>query len=284
MTLKALYDSALTVLQQTGQEDARASLRILLEDVLHFSVSDLYIRPESPVPEDLLEKFQACVKRLAGAEPLAYILGSCEFMGLPFQVSPAVLVPRPDTECLVEWILEDWKGKNASFADLGTGSGCIPVSLLHHAPTLLGSACDISPEALEVARGNAQLNQIQNLVFYQGDLLEAFPKESRFDFIVSNPPYITEEAMQSLPANVKREPFIALYGGTDGLDFYRRIVERAKTYLVPGGLLYFEIGYDQGKRVPELLAAAGYSHIQVRKDYAGLDRCVKAQWAPAEKE
>lgn len=275
-TLGKLYETGVNALKTAGYDDAVYSVRILLEELLGASAAVLYAHPERPVASEDEKRLILAVERIAEGEPLGYVLGHSEFMGLSFTVDPSVLIPRPETENLVEWILEEQKEKEACFLDIGTGSGAIAISLLTFDPAMKGVACDISEQALKTACKNAQdLEVSDRLIFCQSDLFTNVP-ETRFDFIVSNPPYITGKDMEELPPPVQREPETALYGGPDGLDIYRRIIRKAKEHLVPGGAIYFEIGYDQGQSVPGLLQAQGFTDIEVRKDYAGLDRMVHA--------
>lgn len=280
MNRREMYDRGLAVLRQQGMEDAESTVRILLEEAFGIRRVDMILNPDVHVPEEDVQKYEELLQRLASWEPLAYVLGETEFMGLPFTVSPAVLIPRQDTECLVEWMLEDMaEDAQEEIADICTGSGCIAESVIYYRGGSKAAATDLSEAALQVAKQNAENLSIADRVdFRQGDLLEALPSGKRYDRIVSNPPYIDSKAMKELLPNVLKEPHMALHGGEDGLIFYRRIAKQAKEFLKPGGMLYFEIGYDQGQSVPAILKQEGYADIQVRKDYAGLDRMVRCQW------
>lgn len=280
MNRREMYDRGLAVLRQQGMEDAESTVRILLEEAFGIRRVDMILNPDVHVPEEDVQKYEELLQRLASWEPLAYVLGETEFMGLPFTVSPAVLIPRQDTECLVEWMLEDMaEDAQEEIADICTGSGCIAESVIYYRGCSKAAATDLSDAALQVAKQNAENLSIADRVdFRQGDLLEALPSGKRYDRIVSNPPYIDSKAMKELLPNVLKEPHMALHGGEDGLIFYRRIAKQAKEFLKPGGMLYFEIGYDQGQSVPAILKQEGYADIQVRKDYAGLDRMVRCQW------
>ncbi len=277
MTRQQLAEQAKTLLSAFEPEEQKATVRIALDEILQISAADLYTHPEEEVSEAAREDFLDKIRRIAGGEPLAYVLGHTEFMALPFQIRPDVLVPRPDTECLVEWILEDWKGKEPFFLDLCTGSGCIGLSVLHYLCGAKADAVDLSDAAIQCAGSNADaLGLSSRIRLLQGDLFDAVPDPVQYDFIVSNPPYIDAAAMEELSGAVRQEPRMALFGGTDGLDFYRRIARQASSRLKPGGRLYLEIGYDQGESVPQILQRCGFTDIQVRKDYAGLDRDVRA--------
>ena len=208
--------------------------------------------------------------------PLEYITHYTEFMGLPFYVDPSVLIPRQDTECVVETALdilkEDLKDTGADALDLCTGSGCIAVSLAKLGKVKSVTATDKSAEALQVASKNAAINHL-DIRFLQGDMWD--PIDARFDLIISNPPYIRDDVMPTLMEEVRDyEPVMALNGGEDGLFFYRCITEKIGVFLRKGGSLIFEIGYDQGEDVALLMREAGLTDIEVKKDYAGCDRVV----------
>ena len=225
--------------------------------------------------EAALTMLQATVLRRAAGEPLAYITGHKEFFGLDLQVDARVLVPRPDTETLVEWALEllpTPSTVNARLLDLGTGSGAIALALKHTRPELYVSAVDFSLEALAVARANARRLHL-DVQFAQGNWLDGVL--GHFDLIVSNPPYIAS-ADHHLAA-LKHEPLQALASGADGLDDIRTIIRQADAHLVPSGWLLLEHGYDQAPAVRALLAKAGLQHAQSRRDLAGIERCSGAQ-------
>ena len=224
------------------------------------------------VPKEQKEAYETVLKKRAEHIPLQHITGEQEFMGLPFLVNADVLIPRQDTEILVEEALKKAK-PGMKILDLCTGSGCIIISMLKYRPDLYGTASDLSAAALRVAEKNAKINKVTP-VFVQGDLFE--PVEGAFDMIISNPPYIpTAEIEKLMPEVRKYEPFLALDGKEDGLAFYKRIIEEGYSYLNPGGYLLFEIGYDQGKEVSVRMEQAGYQGVKVIKDLAGLDRVVR---------
>lgn len=230
------------------------------------------------LPEAAHTTLQAAVLRRAAGEPLAYITGHKEFFGLDLQVDARVLVPRPDTETLVEWALEllgpaPTASHPARVVDLGTGSGAIALALKHTRPDLLVSAVDFGTDALTVARANARRLQL-DVQFAQGSWLDGLQGQ-HFDLIVSNPPYIanTDQHLAAL----KHEPLQALASGADGLDDIRSIIRQAGDYLLPGGWLLLEHGYDQAGAVRALLAEAGLQQAQSRRDLAGIERCSGAQ-------
>ena len=217
------------------------------------------------------EVYLKLIARRCERVPLQHITGEQEFMGLPFRVTPDVLIPRQDTEVLVEECLRHLAPGNI-FLDLCTGSGCILVSLLHYAKGTFGTGADLSGKALAVAKGNVEANGVEARLV-QGDLFE--PVTGTFDLIVSNPPYIASAEIETLTPEVREhEPRMALDGTADGLFFYRRIVQESPSYLKEGGWLCMEIGYDQGAAVRQLMEARGFATVSVIKDLAGLDRVV----------
>ena len=217
------------------------------------------------------EAYLKLIARRCERVPLQHITGEQEFMGLPFRVTPDVLIPRQDTEVLVEECLRHLAPGNV-FLDLCTGSGCILVSLLHYAKGTAGTGADLSGKALSVAKGNVEANGVEARLV-QGDLFE--PVTGTFDLIVSNPPYIASAEIETLTPEVREhEPRMALDGTADGLFFYKRIVQESPSYLKEGGWLCMEIGYDQGAAVQQLMEARGFVTVSVIKDLAGLDRVV----------
>ena len=240
---------------------------------------------DRPVSEIDIDACKAQLKRVLGGEPLQYVTGRAPFMGRYFAVGPAVLIPRLDTETLyaetakrVE-ALKLTRGKRPlRVLDMCTGSGIIAVTLSAEYPELDVAAADVSGEALSFAAANAQANGAHGITFFESDLFERLPCASdrdRFDIIVSNPPYVSADELPSLPRTVKDyEPGIALYGGTDGLDFYRRILAASEAYLAPGGWLCFETGDTQTAEVSGMLERAGFTHVSVTKDLAERNRVV----------
>lgn len=226
--------------------------------------------------EETIKQYEALLtRRISERIPLQYLLGNQEFMGLLFKVSKDVLIPRQDTETLIEEILEQTKGIKCVL-DMCTGSGCIAISLAHYMDLESCIGVDLSKEALNIAKENGK-TLAPMVEFINSDLFEKV--EGRYDLIVSNPPYIATAECQTLMPEVRmHEPMMALDGHEDGLYFYRRIIEAAPEYLNPGGYLFFEIGYDQGESVPALMQQAGFSEIVVKKDLAGLDRVVYGKY------
>ena len=271
------------VLKEAEIADWNYDSRVLLEWICQFSRMDLILYPSMEVEDGKVLEYKAYIKRRAEHEPLQYLMGEWEFMGLPFQVNPSVLIPRQDTEVLIEWILEresrEGNLSSKNILDVCTGSGCIAISLdvLWREKNLSPwkvEALDISTEALRTARANNELNH-GRVLFHESNMFEHI--EETYDVIVSNPPYIPTKVVDGLMAEVVRhEPRLALDGMEDGLHFYRILAHEGRQHLKPGGRLYLEIGHDQGQTVPEILEKEGFTEIEVRKDLAGLDRCVRA--------
>ena len=258
-------------LQAAGKDAFDAEL--LLEKAAGLNRTALFLRGEETLSAETAARYEGFLAERESGRPTQYILGTWEFMGLPFSVGEGVLIPRGDTEILVETILEKQESLR-TILDIGTGSGCIPVSLSHYGKFDSVLAVDISPKALGYAMKNAAANHAE-ISFYESDLFSNVPVEwkGKLDAIVSNPPYIPKEDIAGLMTEVKDfEPRNALDGGADGLDFYRAIVAESRDWLKQGGWLFFEIGYDQGEALRSLLAEAGYAEIGIRQDLAGLDR------------
>ncbi len=252
---------------------------ILAEYLLNVKREKLYINFQDPFPGDLLDLYCRKVEERGEGKPLAYITGIKEFMSLEFTVTPSVLIPRPETETLVEEIIE-WinkkNRKNPLIFDIGTGSGNIALSLARYLPDSFIYASDISLPALEVAKKNAaDLNLEGQIDFLRGDLLEPMKdKEILFDVIVSNPPYISPEDMANLPSGVKFEPQEALLSQEEGLFFFRKIIKAGFSFLKPGGLMAFEAGMGQAEKVSLLLHKQQAENIKIVKDLAGIERVI----------
>jgi release factor glutamine methyltransferase len=259
-----------------GIESPRLDAELLLSATLELDRVALYVNFERPLIADELARYREKVRRRADREPLQYILGETEFWSLPFSVNPAVLIPRADTEVLVEEALKRIDGCS-SVLDVGTGSGAIAVALAHEKPEIKVTALDCSQDALEVARGNARRNGVvERVACLAGDLNSLPP--GPFDMIVSNPPYIPSRDWEQLMPEVRdHEPRLALDGGDDGLEAYRRIAVQALKILSPGGWLLVEVGIGQAAVVSALFKAAGLTEVVQRDDYAGIPRVVMGQ-------
>ncbi len=274
MNYRQVYELGKSRLEEADVAEAALDARILLEHVCGTSRNDFLVHGDREVAEAQIDQYIECISRRQSREPLQHITGVQDFMGLEFAVNEHVLIPRQDTEILVEEVMKD-EFDGSRILDMCTGSGCILISLLHYSNWCKGVGVDISSAALAVAKENANklLPEEKRPVFVESNLFEAV--EGTFDIIVSNPPYIRTKVIETLMPEVKDfEPMQALDGYEDGLYFYRRIVEEAGGYLNKDGRLYFEIGHDQGIEVSELMKSAGYEQVRVIKDYAGLDRVV----------
>lgn len=252
-------------------EEAALDARLLLEEVCHTDRNYLLVHGDNPVLEEQSLSYTAYIGQRKKHIPLQHILGYQEFMGLRFKVNSDVLIPRQDTEVLVEEVMR-YLHDGMRILDMCTGSGCILLSLLQYSNDCMGVGCDISDKALAVAKENARVLN-KEATFIQSDLFEKI--DGKFDIIVSNPPYIPTSVIDTLMPEVKEhEPFGALDGKEDGLFFYKKIVLQSVDYLQPGGMLFFEIGCEQAEAVSECMREAGYRDITVCKDLAGLDRVV----------
>ena len=272
MQYAKLYQIGKEQLQKAGITDAELDARLLLEFICHTDRNALYAHGDQEIEDEKMQDFLQLIEKRAVHIPLQHLTGEQNFMGLDFLVNEHVLIPRQDTEILVEEIMRDLHD-GIRILDMCTGSGCILLSLLHYSNDCSGVGVDVSEDALVVARQNADRLAEKQAVFIQSDLFEKV--EGSFDLIVSNPPYIRSQEIAGLMPEVREhEPHLALDGKDDGLHFYREIIKGAMPHLKLGGQLFFEIGYDQGEAVQALLAANGYTEIAVVKDYAGLDRVV----------
>ena len=321
MTYSQIYREGTEILSGADIAEAALDSRLLLEFICKTDRNTLYVNPDMPVSDNDYEEFLRLIKLRATHVPLAHIVGTRDFMGLTFKVNEHVLIPRQDTEILVEEAMR-YTFDGMKVLDICTGSGCIILSLMHYKNNLDAVGIDISEAALAVAKENAKLlldPQRGQIAFYQGDLYEALPTPGhgdgdtvprirhgdgdtvphtghgdgdtvphtghgdgdsvlKFDVIVSNPPYIRDDVIPTLMPEVRDfDPYIALSGGCDGLDFYRKIIEGAPKYLVREGRIFLEIGHDQATDVAKLLEDAGFSDICIVKDYAGLDRVACAK-------
>jgi release factor glutamine methyltransferase len=260
-------------------EEVQSFFNILSEKYLNLSRIEIALNPERTISATEAEKFQKAILRLQNYEPVQYIIGETEFYGLPFKVNKHTLIPRPETEELVEWILSGFPPSGArGILDIGTGTGCIAISLAKNLPNAKISALDISEEALKIAEANAKLNKVE-VDFFQKDILAAETLRKKYDVIVSNPPYVRELEKKQMQQNVlKYEPHSALYvKDEDPLLFYRAISRLAKNHLNPGGKLFFEINEYLAYEMTELLKAEGFKNIEIKKDIYGKDRMLKCK-------
>ncbi len=265
-------------LSAAGVQEPAIDARYLVEYVGDFTEAEYLLERNSEMPEEKRLLLEELTGRRCKREPLQYILGSQEFMGLPFICNNACLIPRQDTEILVERAMETVKklrgtGEEIRYIDLCTGSGCVAISLTKLCGISRAEAADISDAALDIAKKNAESNAV-SINIYKSDLFENV--KARFNIITANPPYIDTELIHTLiPEIWQYEPMTALDGGADGLLFYRKIAAEAPRYLLPGGFLLFEIGDTQGEAVSHLMTEAGFENVSIHKDLAGMDRVVE---------
>lgn len=293
-TLGQLYESGRKKLEESGVPDAALDARLLLLEAFDLNFASFLTRRDRPLfkpaisGEEEIDRLKQAAERygqaiLARAErvPLQHLTGSQCFMGLEFKVNEWVLIPRQDTETLVERVLEEHTDKNSAILDVCTGSGCIAISLAKLGGYRSVTALDISKEALKVAEANRETilgEEKERLRLIKSDMFEGLEPKAQFDVIVSNPPYIPSKVIEGLEPEVRdHEPRLALDGEEDGLKFYRILAEQSMAHLKPGGRVYMEIGFDQGKDVSELFEKAGFEGLKVIKDMAGLDRVVQAK-------
>ena len=275
MEYAALYRMGVERLTAAGIEEAKLDARLLLEELCGTDRNDLLVHGDRPVTEEQEKNYVNQIELRSRHIPLQHITGYQEFMGLRFKVTPDVLIPRQDTETLVEEVLKNLHD-GMRILDLCTGSGCILLSLLRYSNDCVGVGADLSKKALAVAEENAGALGLM-AEFVQGDLFE--PVTGKFEIIVSNPPYIPSNVIPTLMEEVREhDPLIALDGKEDGLYFYREIIGKASEYLYPGGMLFLEIGCEQAGAVAELMKNAGYRDVTVCKDLAGLDRVVSGRY------
>ncbi len=270
-TLREAERRGTAYLAAAGREEAAQTARLLLCHVLNFNFTDYVLAREDLLSPRDAARYEELLTRRASGVPLQYLTREQNFCGLSLYVDERVLIPRQDTECLVEEVLRD--GARGALLDLCTGSGCIPLALLKHGNFSCALGADISAEALAVAETNRARTGLP-LLLRQSDLFSEIPE--RFDVITANPPYIESAEIESLSVEVRDyEPRLALDGTADGLAFYRRLAAESGAHLKPGGRLYLEIGMAQGAAVASLLEAAAFSDIQIIRDLAGRDRIVK---------
>lgn len=271
MQYQEIYRQGMTALEKAGIAEAALDARLLLEEVCGTNRTTLYAHGEKELTEAEKTQYMQWIQDRADRVPLQHILGKTEFMGLDFLVNEHVLCPRPDTEVLVEEVLKHLHD-GMRILDIGTGSGCILLSLLHYSNDCQGVGADISKEALQIARENGR-RLGEQADFIESDLFEKV--EGKFEIIVSNPPYIRRDELAGLMPEVRdHEPGKALDGGVDGLFFYREITKKAKAHLPGGGMLFYEIGCEQGPAVKKIMEDSGFREVEIVKDFSGLDRVV----------
>lgn len=266
-----------------GENEARSFVWLLFDYLRGYSRIDLILKDNERLNEEEKNYLDKALLRLMGGEPIQYVLGQTEFMGLTFKVDKRVLIPRPETEELVEWVLSDIENHSLNILDIGTGSGCIPITLKKNISRARIEAWDISSDALNLAKVNALLNKV-DVDFREVDVLSAeasttFP----FDIVVSNPPYVTIKEKSEMGVNVlDNEPHLALFvSDEEPLLFYNAIARLSKNILKPGGKLFFEINQAYGNDVVKMLEYEGFVETELRKDLSGRDRMIRAIWPGA---
>lgn len=267
-------------LEKKGVESPRINAELLLAHILQCKRLDLYLTFDRPLSEEEITLYRSFLKRRGEFEPLQYIVGSVEFFGLPFFVNSSVLIPRQETEILVEEIMERNKNNpSIKILDIGTGSGNIAISLAKNLPGSTITASDISEDALKLAAKNSMLNGTDSQVkFIENDILKSYPEEKGFDVIVSNPPYVSVNEFEKLRPELKvYEPRHALTDNADGLIYYREISLKAKELLQRGGRLYFETGEGQSGAVRKILEENSYTSIMTKNDYLNIERVVSGE-------
>ncbi len=280
LTISEAVRWATRQLAQSSLESARLEAELIVAHVLQKARHELYLRPLQELSYEEQTRLYELVERRGRGEPLQYLLEYTEFYGCLLRVTPAVLIPRPETEELIEFVLKSIPYPPKDVLDLGTGSGAIAIALARAWPESSVVATDISQEALVLARENALRNGVaERIRFVRSDWFSQISE--RFDLIVSNPPYVRTEYLENAPPELRYEPRIALDGGPQGLDALKRIIQESPMYLRPGGSLYLEIGSDQGQAVRELFAQTGaFSPVEIHKDLSGQERFVRAQTSP----
>ena len=274
MVIKELLKATTENLRKNGNDNPVFEAHQLVRHITGLSATDLVLSHDKKIPSEYIERLNELTDRRIKGEPLQYILGTQEFMSLEFKVTPDVLIPRADTETLVEYVIEKTKNKGFSLLDIGTGTGCIPLSIAFYNKNAFVRGIDINENAIGISKENANnLKLTERADFKICDILTGCP-DGKYDVITSNPPYIESDVIETLQIEVKDfEPRLALDGGAGGLDFYRRICDISPTLLSKNGLLVFEIGYNQGQAVSDLMKK-DFENIEIIKDLCGNDRVV----------
>jgi release factor glutamine methyltransferase len=281
MLIQDARTKAVEELRRAKVKSPELAADLLLGFTLGWDRVRIISHPEEAIAEDLWINCNSLIQRHASGEPLHYLTGAREFYGLLFHVTPAVLIPRPETELLVEKTIELLKvhPSPARFLDIGVGSGCISIAIAREVPSATGWAVDISAPALDVAKQNACRHEVADRIhLVRGDLLDSFLPNESFDFILSNPPYVPLSECDTLPSDVRDyEPHLALFGGATGMDIYSRLIPRVPSYLAPEGYFLIELGAGQAGQIRELIEKAGMSVQMILNDLQGIPRCLVAR-------
>ena len=278
MKIKDIINYGVAMIKNT--ESPSLETQMMIAKVIEKDRLYIMLNLEEDIDESKVEIIKTMIDKRKSSYPLQYILGEREFWGMDFKVSEGVLIPRQDTEILIEETLKKLKDNkhksNLKGFEIGVGSGIISITLLKEIETLTMIGVDINDKAIELTKANALKHEVSDrLCILNSNLFEKINKENQFDFIISNPPYIETKVIDSLKEDIKKhEPKLALDGGEDGLDFYRAIIEQSKSYISPEGFIAFEIGYNQAEAVKKIFVKNGYPNVTVAKDLAGFDRVV----------
>jgi len=272
-----ILQQAKSRLSTVSNESVCLDVEVLLAHAANFSRAQLWTHAEQPIKPTVLQLFERLLQRRMNGEPVAYILGEKEFWSMMLRVTPDTLIPRPETECLVEEVLKCADHTTIRVLDLGTGTGAIALALSRERPAWQITAVDISAAALEIAKYNAQKHAISNIIFLQSDWFSVIDTTSQFHIILSNPPYIRNNDPLMAQGDVRFEPKQALLAGEQGLDAYQQIITQSKFFLLPQGYLLLEHGYNQASVIQSLLQQSDFCNIQTTTDYAGIERITKAQ-------
>ena len=278
MKIKDIINYGVAMIKNT--ESPSLETQMMIAKVIEKDRLYIMLNLEEDIDESKVEIIKTMIDKRKNSYPLQYILGEREFWGMDFKVSEGVLIPRQDTEILIEETLKKLKDNkhksNLKGFEIGVGSGIISITLLKEIETLTMIGVDINDKAIELTKANALKHEVSDrLCILNSNLFEKINKENQFDFIISNPPYIETKVIDSLKEDIKKhEPKLALDGGEDGLDFYRAIIEQSKSYISPEGFIAFEIGYNQGEAVKKIFVENGYPNVTIAKDLAGFDRVV----------
>lgn len=278
MKIKDIINYGVAMIKNT--ESPSLETQMMIAKVIEKDRLYIMLNLEEDIDESKVEIIKTMIDKRKSSYPLQYILGEREFWGMDFKVSEGVLIPRQDTEILIEETLKKLKDNkhksNLKGFEIGVGSGIISITLLKEIETLTMIGVDINDKAIELTKANALKHEVSDrLCILNSNLFEKINKENQFDFIISNPPYIETKVIDSLQEDIKQhEPKLALDGGEDGLDFYRAIIEQSKSYISPYGFIAFEIGYNQAEAVKKIFVENGYPNVTIAKDLAGFDRVV----------
>lgn len=276
-TVLELLNITADYLNKKGIESPRLNAELLLSHVLNCKRLSLYLSFDRPLKENEVNEYRELIRRRKDREPLQYIIGEVEFYGMQFKVNRDVLIPRPETELLVEAIISDFKDSIGSIKilDIGTGSGNIAISLARNLPQAIVTGIDISEDALRIAEENKALNKINNVSFYKSDIINELIPDEKYDVIVSNPPYVAELEYHSLEPELKMyEPKISLTDNSDGTLFYRTICQKSNAILKTNGSLYFELGKDLYSIVQNYMEENNFINIKIIKDYQDIERVI----------